>query len=712
MSKRMVDLREFFVEGGDNKKSHVLLQITEPANSYEQENKGYFFALAEINGGDDEQVQLLQQMIDDIETGYYETKDTDEKDAFELTLEYINRRGHLFLNKRSGDFNCVIGTINRDKISFSYHGKPLIKVIFAKRDKYELYNVLENEDESSGQLFSAIMQGEIKENDFFQIATPHVSDHISDRQLINTLSARSSRQSSEYIQKILSSLRDGLSYGGIIISIQPKNKRVKPLSKELDEEETKEIIEEKPKPAVHADPPKKAESVETNYRPREEKEYDSVFNMILVNLGRSLVLLLTTLFKLLKNFFVLIGKAILGLFILATNKGGQRAMVIQSFNDFIASKKQYIKNLPIISKILFLLTLLLAVIFAGSIIYLNITKSIRQQQQDYINQTQAIEDKKTAAEASMIYGDDKKAFDLLKEAQSMIDSLPMKNQAQEERKKELMSGITENLKILQKLNTVTTEIIADFSADQASAQTEKLARINDMIIAYGPNDLFVYKYDMNTNVIEKKDHQTIPNLFKSNTPKEQDKVVFLTKENGIAVYSPESGVISSKEIFNAENSVLSDIFVYSQKLYAVDTANNEIYRHNPTQLGYDKGSAWLKTDTDIHDAVSLAIDGDLFLLKSDGQILKFVSGYQQEFTIAGLDPKLENPTEIWTYNNLKYLYILEPTHKRVVVLDKNGQMLQQYTSDSWQNPTGMIVDEENKVIYILDNNKIHRFGTQ
>jgi len=129
-------------------------------------------------------------------------------------------------------------------------------------------------------------------------------------------------------------------------------------------------------------------------------------------------------------------------------------------------------------------------------------------------------------------------------------------------------------------------------------------------------------------------------------------------------------------------------------------------------LGYDKGSAWLKTDTDIHDAVSLAIDGDLFLLKSDGQILKFVSGYQQEFTIAGLDPKLENPTEIWTYNNLKYLYILEPTHKRVVVLDKNGQMLQQYTSDSWQNPTGMIVDEENKVIYILDNNKIHRFGTQ
>ena len=144
----------------------------------------------------------------------------------------------------------------------------------------------------------------------------------------------------------------------------------------------------------------------------------------------------------------------------------------------------------------------------------------------------------------------------------------------------------------------------------------------------------------------------------------------------------------------------------------MDTAHNKIYKHNPTQLGYDKGSSWLKGDIDINDGVSLAVDGDLFLLKSNGEILKFTSGQQQEFTITGLDPALDKPTTIWTYNNLKYLYILEPTNKRVVVLNKTGQMMQQYTSDSWQNPTGMVVDEEKKVVYVLDNNKIHRFGIQ
>ena len=43
-----VDIREFFVEGDDQKTSHVLLHITEPSTAEEIE-KGYFLALCEIN---------------------------------------------------------------------------------------------------------------------------------------------------------------------------------------------------------------------------------------------------------------------------------------------------------------------------------------------------------------------------------------------------------------------------------------------------------------------------------------------------------------------------------------------------------------------------------------------------------------------------------------------------------------------------------------
>lgn len=75
-----LDLREFFVEGGDRHASHVLLHISEPSTAKEMP-KGYFFALAEIADGTVEHIEHIQELIDALESLYYETDSTDEKDA-------------------------------------------------------------------------------------------------------------------------------------------------------------------------------------------------------------------------------------------------------------------------------------------------------------------------------------------------------------------------------------------------------------------------------------------------------------------------------------------------------------------------------------------------------------------------------------------------------------------------------------------------------
>jgi hypothetical protein len=191
MSKVMLELHEFFVEGGDRDRSHVLLHITEPSTPEEEKNKGYFFALAEINNGNIKQIEQLQKMIDELETGYYEAEDEKEKDAFELSLEQINKRGHHILEKSKAILSCVVGVIHKDKISFSYHGCPSIKMIYQKQDDYNLIDVIEGEEHKDAkQLFSAIMQGKIKEKNFFYIATPNVEDHIPDLQILKTFQSR------------------------------------------------------------------------------------------------------------------------------------------------------------------------------------------------------------------------------------------------------------------------------------------------------------------------------------------------------------------------------------------------------------------------------------------------------------------------------------------------------------------------------------------
>jgi len=54
---------------------------------------------------------------------------------------------------------------------------------------------------------------------------------------------------------------------------------------------------------------------------------------------------------------------------------------------------------------------------------------------------------------------------------------------------------------------------------------------------------------------------------------------------------------------------------------------------------------------------------------------------------------------------------LEPTNKRLVIIDKTGKMVKQYTADEWIGPTGFQVDEKKQRVYILDDNKIYIFNT-
>ena len=135
----VLELHEFFVEGGDRDKSHVLLHITEPSGQKDLD-KGYFFVLAEIENGHIEQIKELQQLIDDLESGYYETEDDQEKSAFELTLEYINRRSHKLLEYENSNLNCLVGVLQGKHLSFAYHGQPNINLYFKHGNSTETIN--------------------------------------------------------------------------------------------------------------------------------------------------------------------------------------------------------------------------------------------------------------------------------------------------------------------------------------------------------------------------------------------------------------------------------------------------------------------------------------------------------------------------------------------------------------------------------------------
>lgn len=746
----ILEIHEFFAEGQNQDRSHVLLHITEPSTP-EEFKKGYFFAVAEVNNGPIEQIEHLQKMIDDLESGYYETDNQTDKDPFETVLEYVNRRGHHILQYKNSLLHCMVGVLRGHDISFAYHGQPEVTLFYKNQKLDELadMDVLAEQNQVRGDtLFSSVMQGTINYGDYFYIATPRVADFFNSDRVKKILLSRNTRQAAGHIQKVLSDLRQESSFGGILIHFatkydMPKTGRLpkssdnstNSLARLAGQEQTAEEMlaapflggikkrwnkfranrsaDKKRNTAVKAKQEterREKGKMETNWRPHENKT--SFLNSILVTIGKMIVIGFTGIFRLLKNILFNAAKITVALILVISNKDNKRADVFKTFRRWRETKKEIFARLPMLSKILLSLTVILALVFIGSISVYKIKKNIQAKRQAYQNQIQAITDKKNAAEASLVYGDETRALSLLQEAKQAISSLSEGNKKQKEEMTGLNEQIAVSLMKIQKLYTVNTEILLDITNTNPAAQTQRLALLGDSLFAYGPDDNHFYRYDVGAKTTEAKDYGSNLHLRAASTPKEQDMIIFLAGNNGAAVYNKETSLLAQKDIFfPIDNVKLSDLFVYNRKLYTLDQTNGQIFKHSQTQTGFDKGMPWLKDDgVDLKDAVSLAIDGDMFVLKQNGEILKLVAGRKEEFTISGLEPKLDKPSVIWTYNNLANIYILETTNKRVVILDKTGKLIGQYTATEWQNPTGMAVDEAKKIIYILDSNKIYKFN--
>ncbi|OGH72292.1 MAG: hypothetical protein A2921_03655 [Candidatus Magasanikbacteria bacterium RIFCSPLOWO2_01_FULL_43_20b] len=746
----ILEIHEFFAEGQNQDRSHVLLHITEPGTP-EEFKKGYFFAVAEVNNGPIEQIEHLQKMIDDLESGYYETDNQTDKDPFETVLEYVNRRGHHILQYKNSLLHCMVGVLRGHEISFAYHGQPEVTLFYKNQELAELadMDVLAEQNQVRGDtLFSSVMQGTINYGDYFYIATPRVADFFKSDRIKKILLSRNTRQAAGHIQKVLSDLRQESSFGGILIHFaskydMPKTGRVPrsansatgSLNQLANQEQSAEEMLAAPfwgglkkrwnKFRANRSADKKQKVItkakqdverrekgkmETNWRPHETQT--SIFNTLLVTIGKMIVIGLTGLFRLIKSIVFNAAEITIALVLIISNKDNKRADVLKTFRRWRETKKESFAALPLLSKTLLILTIVLATVFIGSISVYKIKENLEARRQAYKNQIQAVIDKKNAAEASLVYGDETRALSLFQEAKQAISNLPESNKKQKEEITGLNEQIAASLMKIQKLYTVHPEILLDITSANPTAQTQRLALLGDSLFAYGPEDNNYYQYNLAEKITEGKNYGNNLQLHAASTPKEQDMIVFIAGDSGAAVYNKETTLLSAKDIsYPVDNVKIIDTFVYNRKVYTLDRANGEIFKHSQTQTGFDKGVAWLKDEgVDLKDAVSLAIDGDMFVLKQNGEILKLVAGKKEEFAISGLEPKLDKPLAIWTYNNLANIYLLEPTNKRVVILDKTGKLVGQYTAVEWQNPTGMIVDETKKTIYILDSNKIYKFN--
>jgi len=109
-------------------------------------------------------------------------------------------------------------------------------------------------------------------------------------------------------------------------------------------------------------------------------------------------------------------------------------------------------------------------------------------------------------------------------------------------------------------------------------------------------------------------------------------------------------------------------------------------------------------------AKSLAVDGSVWLLAKNNSLSRYYTGRLQEEISLEIFPEAKEFKKIFTSSALPYLYLLEPAQKRIIILDKKGQIIKQFQSQKFDNLLDFAVSEDGKTIYLLNGLKLYKIN--
>lgn len=120
---------------------------------------------------------------------------------------------------------------------------------------------------------------------------------------------------------------------------------------------------------------------------------------------------------------------------------------------------------------------------------------------------------------------------------------------------------------------------------------------------------------------------------------------------------------------------------YAGNLYVLDVALGNIVKYLPSGDDYQLAPVeYVRDSADIAwaDVTDMAIDGFVYLLLSNGSIVKFAGGLTQPFPQDGLYPPLENPSAIFASPDTSSVFVSEAGQGRIVEFNRDGQFVRQF----------------------------------
>ncbi len=332
--------------------------------------------------------------------------------------------------------------------------------------------------------------------------------------------------------------------------------------------------------------------------------------------------------------------------------------------------------------------------------------------------------KRNEAQTALIYQDTAKARVLLGEAYVAATTAAGNKSTQSEANELLvvLEKQLDDVNGVKRFNDV--QPVGDFASLSpqlnSNGSTDKQAQVSNASVLEGnvygvdPANNKIYKFKASSGELAIVNSLvSTDKKLKLSAPVSASEVLFFTTPANLYSLNLANNSLAGKGLDAGTWSEASKIIAYTNKLYFLDAAGNQIWKYQVQGEGYTKVAPYFETAANINiaGALDFGIDGSVYMLMPGNVIKKYTGGFENTtFKLASIPtpyPAIANITGLYIDQDSK-LYALDAGNSRVLVFDKEGAYVSQLIYSNIENPNNLTVDEKGGFAYLTSGTKIYR----
>jgi len=254
-------------------------------------------------------------------------------------------------------------------------------------------------------------------------------------------------------------------------------------------------------------------------------------------------------------------------------------------------------------------------------------------------------------------------------------------------------------------NEYEPEIFFEWKDEGFSPQRIVISGSDVLCFASSENQVFNIAPDGSSSIFKTDFH------FKEAVSLESGAIVFLTEEGEFVLMEQgKLGTLFFLEKLDHEFQ-FNNMSSFASSVYFWDQPSMQVVRYSKDDYSsiWSAPYNWLKKPNILGEIKPffMTVDESIWFLSADAIIQYYKGEFVKDFPID-ISPKINSFTKIFTLKTSPYLYIMDPTEGRIILVDKeNAEIRGELQNDKFKNLKHLALTEQG-VVYLLGEAKIYR----